>query len=375
MTGDLQRAAVAYATELGWRVHPLHPPGASCATPGKQPRLKDWPRRASTDPSTIEHWWQQHPDSNIGVATGGGLVVIDIDPERGGDESIARLHTQSQALPPTVEAITGGGGRHLYFTSDAALRSSADRLGPGLDLRAAGGQVVAPPSVHPTGELYDWARSPFDSPPSQLPTWLLMIAGRRKPAGAAPDVVGVGGRNAHLVRVAGQLRARVDLTPEALTAALHAENDARCRPPLPAREVDGIVASALAWPAVPTWVADPARHLTHPLLSSADARVLDAYIRHAGPDGSCWPSRKRIAAMARVDERTVRKAARRLEELRLIRCDPRDGETNLITVLPVEGGPTTATSSSSGDESAPGARMGRGGQMGLPPGDADQGPA
>lgn len=371
---ELQRAAAAYATELGWRVHPLHPPGSSCAAPGKQPRLKDWPRRASADPGTVERWWQKHPDSNIGVATGGGLVVIDIDPARGGDESIAALQSNGQSLPPTVEALTGGGGRHLYFASDAALRSTADRLGPGLDVRAAGGQVVAPPSVHPSGELYDWARSPFDSPPSQLPAWLLTLAGRRPPVGADPESVHEGERNSYLLRKAGQLRAFVELTPEALAAALHAENSARCRPPLPPREVDAITASALAWPAVPSWIADPARHLTHPGLSSADARVLNAYIRHAGPDGTCWPSRDRLAKLASIAPRTVPRATRRLTELGLIDCQERVGETNLVTVTPV-GEPLVGTSSSSGDEAATGDETARGDKTVTPGGDTARGPS
>ncbi|MEN8185441.1 MAG: bifunctional DNA primase/polymerase, partial [Myxococcota bacterium] len=82
------------------------------------------------------------------------------------------------ALPHTVEAQTGGGGRHLYFAHpDGELRNRVG-LAPGLDLRGDGGLVVVPPSLHPSGGRYRWlpGHTPDETRPAPLPGWLLEIA-------------------------------------------------------------------------------------------------------------------------------------------------------------------------------------------------------
>jgi hypothetical protein len=53
--------------------------------------------------------------------------------------------------------ITGSGGRHIYFLTDAPIRNEASgKLGQGIDVRGIGGQVLAPPTVHPNGKTYEW---------------------------------------------------------------------------------------------------------------------------------------------------------------------------------------------------------------------------
>jgi hypothetical protein len=75
----LVNAAVSYATKYGWPVIPLHTGcvgrctcgRASCATPGKHPRLKDWTRQATTDQQIITRWFREcWPTSNVDVLTG-----------------------------------------------------------------------------------------------------------------------------------------------------------------------------------------------------------------------------------------------------------------------------------------------------------------
>ena len=95
----LGRAALHYATQFGWRVFPLHSVdanGCSCGSPactgtkpGKHPRTARGCLDATTDADQVRAWWTQWPDANVGVATGGGLVVIDIDPRHG---EIGRAH-------------------------------------------------------------------------------------------------------------------------------------------------------------------------------------------------------------------------------------------------------------------------------------------
>jgi hypothetical protein len=165
-------AARAYA-HRGWRVVPIAPNTKHPA------HLKAWSEAATTDPELIGEWWQRWPADGVGVATGqrSGVWVLDVDPGHGGDDSLADLEAEHGALPATMEVITGSGGRHLYFAwpEGATIRNDqAGRLGPGLDVRGDGGQVVAPPTVHPNGRRYEWELS---SPlaPAPAPGWLVAL--------------------------------------------------------------------------------------------------------------------------------------------------------------------------------------------------------
>ena len=158
----------------GWHVLPLR---------GKIPIVAHGVKAASCDLTQIETWWTVEPAGNVGVACGrvSGLVVLDIDPRHGGDETLLDLQAIHGKLPPTLEVLTGGGGRHLYFKYPAGVqyvKCSAGQLGPGLDVRADGGYVVAPPSIHPdTGKPYEWEASsdPMTDDPAELPDWLLNL--------------------------------------------------------------------------------------------------------------------------------------------------------------------------------------------------------
>jgi len=118
---------------------------------------------ATTDPETIKKWWTQWPDANIAIATGrkSGIFVIDVDADRGGEETLRSLEAQNEKLPPTATVITGGGGRHLYFDcpEHQTVRNSQDKLGPGIDVRGDNGYVVAPPSRHSSGKVYQWLKT------------------------------------------------------------------------------------------------------------------------------------------------------------------------------------------------------------------------
>ena len=158
---ELLTAALAYAAR-GWPVFPL-------ADRDKVPRpgsrgFKD----ATCDREQIARWWAEHPHANIGIATGGGLLVVDVD----GDEGRAPI--QGKHLPPTVCAMTAR-GCHYFFAGDGRCMTG---LLPGIDIRGAGGYVVAAPSVHPTGAAYCWAPglSPDDLPLAPAPDWLTEAA-------------------------------------------------------------------------------------------------------------------------------------------------------------------------------------------------------
>jgi hypothetical protein len=133
---------------------------------------------ATSDDERVRAWWDQWPDANIGLATGSksGVWVLDIDGEEG-EASLRDLEHRLGALPATVVAITGGGGRHLFFRlpdldEAPTVKNSAGQVGAGLDVRGEGGYVVAPPSIHPSSKRYCWS---VDSALefADAPVWLL----------------------------------------------------------------------------------------------------------------------------------------------------------------------------------------------------------
>lgn len=167
-------AALGYAARC-WRVAPIEP-GT------KWPPMKEWQHVATIDEATIRMWYKhRYHDHGVGIMTGptSGVLVIDVDTADGklGAESLAALEAAHGSLPDTVTAITGSGGRHLYFRypTDREIRNGAAKyLGPGLDVRGDGGQVVAPPTIHQdTHQPYRWAegRAPDEIELADCP-WL-----------------------------------------------------------------------------------------------------------------------------------------------------------------------------------------------------------
>lgn len=160
----------------GWAVFPLRP-GT------KQPAIRAWETRASTDPDRITRCWHAG-GFGIGVACGpSGLVVLDLDPAPdGGPDGAARLAALAAGrgveLAATFTVTTPRGGTHRYYRRPAgvALRNTAGTLAPAIDTRAAGGYVVAPGTVLPIGgyELLD------DTEPPDLPGWLVQALCERR---------------------------------------------------------------------------------------------------------------------------------------------------------------------------------------------------
>jgi len=125
---------------LGWSFTPLS---------GKRPTLTAW---QSAPRESLEQALAWASEGNVGLRTGGpsGVVVIDADP--GADVS-------ELGLPPTVTVNTGRpGARHFYFRHSGTLGNSSGKLGDHIDVKADGGQVVFPGSLHPeTHRRYEWA--------------------------------------------------------------------------------------------------------------------------------------------------------------------------------------------------------------------------
>ena len=252
--------ALSYA-QRGWPVFPLHTPEAdgrcscrnsSCASIGKHPRTMNGLTGASTDQAQITNWWETWPGANIGLVTGArsGIVALDIDPRHDGDSTLGDLIAYYGELPPTLESLTGSGGRHLLFKFVAGMRNTAGQAGPGIDSRAEGGYIVAPPSVHASGRRYEWELDSTDKL-AELPSWLLELLSPKgkthAPAEPVADQINEGGRNQALMSIAGTLRRR-GMDDEEIFASLAAVNARRCVPALAEDELRKIAKSASRYP-------------------------------------------------------------------------------------------------------------------------------
>jgi len=169
-------AALDYLAR-GWHVAPI-PPGK------KYPVGLDRWQDIRADEDLLRQWWARWPDHGLGILTGtaSGIFVVDVDVADGknGDETLKDLQDAYSPLPDTVTTITGTGGQHLYFKLPDGVRipnSAGKVLGPGLDVRGEGGQVVAPPTVHPNGQRYEHehGHGPDDIQVADAPGWLLAL--------------------------------------------------------------------------------------------------------------------------------------------------------------------------------------------------------
>lgn len=246
-TTSCREAALDYR-RAGWSVLPVRP--------GEKRPLIRWEtlQRKHASPDDIAAWFTRWPEANVGVVTGtiSGLVVLDVDPHHGGEESLHRIEATEGPLQPTVEARSGGGGRHLYFAHPGGVVRNRAGIAAGIDLRGDGGYIVAPPSRHPSGRPYAWreGRAPGDVPLAPLPRWL--IAGPDGTIGPGHDFaywralvregVDEGRRNTTIASLTGHLLWH-GIDSRVALELLHAWNRVRCRPPLPDDEVAQVVES------------------------------------------------------------------------------------------------------------------------------------
>ena len=194
-------------------------------------------------------WFERWPMGNLAVITGAisGLVVVDVDPKNGGAESLAGIERRHGQLSPTIESITGGGGRHLYFAHPGHEVRNRAGLAPGIDLRGDGGCIIVPPSVHPSGKRYRWKKghAPGEIELAPLPIWLEQprFCGEGGKGHAVAywrelvrEGVKEGQRNSAVASFSGHLLWH-GVDPDVVIELMLAWNRTRCRPPLEDDEV------------------------------------------------------------------------------------------------------------------------------------------
>jgi hypothetical protein len=172
------------ALHLAAKGKPVFP----CRPLGKEPLTPNGFYDATVDRAVVLAWWGRWPDANIGLRTGqaSGLFVLDIDTYRGGMDTFARIAAYGEGLA-TLEATTGRGGLHLYFSlpdgvelgnSEAGIKA---RFGEAVECRGEGGYVIAPPSRLPEGR-YSWGSGQL----LPVPAWLVEILTTPEPTQARP---------------------------------------------------------------------------------------------------------------------------------------------------------------------------------------------
>lgn len=231
-------AALAYAS-WGWPVLPVIPNG-------KLPATTHGVHDATTDEAIIRKWFEGKPDLNVAIAAGArsGLVVYDIDPRNGGDDSFAEWVKAHGALEAGALQLTAGGGQHYLAAYDDSIRSC--KLVDGVDLLSDGRYFLAYPSTI-EGRSYRWEVSsdPFDGvAPASIPdAWRAAMVSKSKPTAADGATLITGNRNNGLHALAGVMR-HYGMGEAEILAALMVTNETRCDIPLPASELRQLVHSA-----------------------------------------------------------------------------------------------------------------------------------
>lgn len=249
---ELGRAALAYV-RAGFAVFPCRPRSKVPNTPHG---LNDW----TDNPEHVINHWGAHPNDNIGITCGapsGGLLVLDFDVSeaKNGLETLKQWEMEHGELPETVEAITGSGGKHYFFRTDRNNIKPTSNQQLGVDVRCDGSFVVAPGSIHPNGNAYEWWCSPWECEMATADGNVLDFLdyvqrnggedGTRKENGKfrLPDKIKSGERDKTLFRYASHLRS-VGRSDEEIMATVLGVNFQRCEPPMDSRDIQRIVKSA-----------------------------------------------------------------------------------------------------------------------------------
>lgn len=236
----LLEAALDYQSK-GWSIVPL--------APGEKYPCVPWTHlhKEAASKEQVCEWWDKYPNANVGIVTGAvsNMVVVDIDIKNGKAQTppadILKVY------PTDLISRTGGGGFHLFYEFPEG-EPVGNKVGvmPGVDIRADGGLVVAPPSIHSSGRRYVWAQ---EGPTGPTPLPLLKTGNSKsKSQDSSPNWVssllnGVssGGRNDACARLAGYF-AKKEI-PIDIVKTMLLDWDTRNSPPLGSEEVEQTIAS------------------------------------------------------------------------------------------------------------------------------------
>lgn len=123
----------------------------------KNPRISsylEYTERLPTE-DEITRWWKQWPRANLGILTGywQRFVALDFDT----DAEYQLWAAQPGSLVGQTWTVKTGRGYHIWFeleTEPGKSRMFTHPDGGEVLLRAKGGYVIAPPSIHHSGKRY-----------------------------------------------------------------------------------------------------------------------------------------------------------------------------------------------------------------------------
>jgi Primase C terminal 1 (PriCT-1)./Bifunctional DNA primase/polymerase, N-terminal. len=243
---------------------------------GKVPVVKNWTNLNSSNKYFVEKYWTDN-NYNVGILTGSGIIVIDCDikPSIDGLANLTQfLIYNNITLPQTLSATTGGGGKHFYYSTTKKITNKTNFLKlDGIDIRGDGGMVIAPPSLHHSGNNYTWDN---DCNIAELPKELEDIlvnykeykkgftrkvkandtkehttdkipktpkkSGKIKQRYKITPYIYEGERNSTLFEL-GSLLIGTGISPQAIEETLLIENQLKCIPPLEDEEIKQIADS------------------------------------------------------------------------------------------------------------------------------------
>lgn len=230
---SLQSEALIYA-QNNFKIFPLKVNSKS------EQVLKSWKEEATNDINQVTKWWLTNSQYNIGLKTGSGLIVIDIDCKNG-KNGLEQIKPFLANFPKTKIAKTCHGGYHFYYKVDREVRNFVDLL-DGVDVRGDGGYVLAPPSIV-DDKSYTWVNdlqiaNANDAVYKLLERDKLQVVNHL----SSVTMIQQGVRNETLFRLGCMMQAK-GMSDESIKASLEIENMKRCNPPLSKKELASIIKS------------------------------------------------------------------------------------------------------------------------------------
>ena len=194
--------------------------------------VASWKTEATDQFEKIEEWWNQFPNANIGIQTGNGLIVIDIDNKNShkGNQSIGPFF---KSFPATRIVQTPNHGFHIYYHVNKEIRCRVN-LYDGIDIRGEGGYVLAPPSVVDGKQYQIYHNHPIADANEAVYEFLNVT--KKETINLIDEFIPIGCRNDTLFKLGCSLQAK-GLLNESITEALKKENELHCESPLSEKEL------------------------------------------------------------------------------------------------------------------------------------------
>ena len=235
----------------GWSVIPIGRPTSSQMADPDDPDSQSWKKpiipwkefqsRLATDAELVR--WFESGKNNIAIVTGlvSGISIIDLDGQKAIDLA------QSLGIPADAARVRTGKGLHVYCQYEAGQHNFQRRDDlKNIDFRAEGGYVLAPPSLHARGNMYEWLSGPGSNFPP-VPEWVLKPASKNTSPGMSDsksksdskEGTTIGNRNMGLASEIGRfLRSNAGASQQEVIEYANGWNSANCMPPLGTQEVE-----------------------------------------------------------------------------------------------------------------------------------------